>query len=296
MNPTVTSLAGLAAVLAAACALLLMLELRGNPREDKDANLRLIKAHRFIGWLAAVLVLAVSVLMLVKAGGTQDEFPPRVLLHAASGILLTPLLVIKILIVRRFKRLGTMTPGFGLTVFFVIFLLYCLTGGHYLLHRADIGDVLLSEHDAGLLDIDFGQRLTAQKCGKCHSLERVFRAGKNGGEWTKTVNRMAALDAPNIRDFDAKQIIHYLTVQQERRKKLPADEKEASGGILVRQKCVRCHSLDRVHAARKSEAEWTETVGRMMEHADDPAFLSQEEKKVVVHFLSGSTMPPRQDE
>ncbi|MCW5204834.1 hypothetical protein VU02_02765 [Desulfobulbus sp. N2] len=51
MSPIMTSIAGLAATLTGACAMLLMLELRGNPREDSKVNQRLITAHKVTGYI-----------------------------------------------------------------------------------------------------------------------------------------------------------------------------------------------------------------------------------------------------
>ena len=287
MNPAFTSLTGLAVVLSSTCALLLMLELRGNPKEDKEANQRLIRAHRLAGWLSVILLLALSAVMILKADSYHEEFPPRILLHLALGLLLIPLLGLKILLVRRFKRLGTMVPGVGLILFFTLFVLYSLTGGYYFLHQSAIGHIILAEQDdAGLLDAELGRMLLTRKCVKCHTLERVFRAEKTEQGWTETVRRMAGIDAPNIRAFDAAQIIHYLTLQQQRRQELRRVAKP-DGSVLVSQKCVRCHSLERVKQANKSAAQWQATVERMMQHADEPTFLSIEEKEAVLRFLSG---------
>ncbi|WP_417912763.1 DUF6529 family protein [Candidatus Electronema sp. TJ] len=294
MNPAFTSLAGLAAVLAGAFALLIMLELRGNPREDKEANQRLIRAHRAAGWLTAVLLLGLLAAMLLKADNYHEEFPPRILLHAALGLLLAPLLALKLLLVRRFKRLGTMAPGFGIALFLALFVLYSLTGGYYFLHQSAVGHALMTDNDdMVLLDTELGRMLLARKCVKCHSLERVFKASKSVPEWTATVRRMAVMDSPNIRSFDAAQIINYLTLQQERRERQrpakPQPEKpqaESKGdGTLLGQKCTRCHSLDRVRMAKKSAEEWRAAVERMEHHADDPTFLSPEEKEAVLRLL-----------
>ncbi len=76
MPPLFSSLLGLLALVSAACTLVFMLELRGNPRETKESNQLLIQAHRLVGWISVGLVLVLLLLMLAKVAQYQDEFPP----------------------------------------------------------------------------------------------------------------------------------------------------------------------------------------------------------------------------
>ena len=283
----ITSIAGLAATLTGACAMLLMLELRGNPG-SKEGNKRLIKAHRITGYIFIALFFIILTTMFSKAGTYQEEFSPRTMLHVALGILLIPLLTIKILIVRRFKRLGSQVPSLGLAIFLLLFLLNCIAGGYYFLHWSDMRQVVLSEHDLEMLDVEIGRRLVGEKCVRCHTLERVFRSFKNEEGWTETVNRMAMIAAPNIRDFDAKQIIHYLISQQQRREALmtTVQKVEKNGKALIKEKCTSCHSLERIYKLKKSRAEWTETVKKMIGYSDEMNFLNKEERETIIDFLT----------
>lgn len=56
----------------------------------------------------------------------------------------------------------------------------------------------------------------------------------------------------------------------------------ASGQQLVQAKCGRCHTLDRVNAAKKDRAGWEATVERMNGRG---AGLSQDEVTKVVDYL-----------
>ncbi len=288
MNPQITSLVGALFVLIGACATLLMLELRGNPKNTQISQ-RLMKTHRILGFLFAGVFLIMLILMINKAGTYQEEFSPRIILHIALGSILIPLFIIKILIVRRFKRLGTHLLGFGIAVFLTAFLLNSITAGYYFLHQSDIRYVTMSERDSTIFDEDMGRLFVTQKCGKCHTLERVFRAFKSEEGWTKTINRMAVIDAPNIRDFDAKQMIHYLVKQQETREELNAkitDVNKEIGRTLIEQKCSACHTLDRVYKASKTQEEWVETIETMADYMGEPEFINQEEKDTISEFLA----------
>ncbi|MCP4401209.1 MAG: hypothetical protein GY801_28415 [bacterium] len=288
MNPLTTSLLGALFTLVGAGATVLMLELRGNPK-DKESNQRLVRTHRVLGYMFVVIFLIMTVLMIDKAGSYQEELSPRAILHIALGLLLVPLLIIKISIVRRFKRLGSHLLGFGIALFLISFVLNGVSAGHYFLHRSDIRYVSLSERDAGVMDVELGRWLVTQKCVKCHSLERTFRSFKSEKGWTNTINRMAVIDAPNIRDFDAKQMIHYLITQQKERESLEAEIQDIDTEIsrtLVEQKCSSCHTLDRVYKAEKTQAEWAGSIETMAEYAEDPEFLTEEEKGSMIEFLA----------
>lgn len=288
MNPLFTSLLGALLTAIGAAAAILMLELRGNPK-DKERNQRLIKAHRVLGYLFVAIFFVMTVLMIYRAGTYQEELSPRALLHIALGLLLIPLIVTKILIVRRFKRLASHLLGLGAAIFLTAFVLNGISAGYYFLHRSDIRYVSLSEHDSGVLDVELGRWLVTQKCAKCHSLERTFRAFKTEEEWTTTINRMAAFDAPNIRDFDVKQMIHYLVAQQKERENLKNDVQDVDSETvrgLVERKCSSCHTLDQVYHAKKTPSEWVTTIETMVEYAEDPDLVTQEEKDLMSEFLA----------
>jgi cytochrome c2 len=289
MSPIITSIAGLAATLTGACAMLLMLEMRGNPRKDRQADQHLIKAHKVTGYIFIAFFIVILAVMFSKAGTYHKEFSPRTILHISLALLVIPLLFFKILIIRRFKRFEKQVPAIGLAVFLALFLLNSMTAGYYFLHQGDIRKLSLSEEDAAVLDEKKGQKLVAQKCGKCHTLERVFKAFKTDQGWTKTVNRMVSLDMPNIREAQGKQILNYLIKQQERQEKISFKSSGTQGKIgrnMVEQKCSFCHGLDRIYMAKKTNEEWVEIVGNMISYSEQVEFMSSQEKKFVIDFLS----------
>ncbi len=299
MSPIITSIAGLVATLTGACAMLLMLELRGNSRKDSAMNQRLIMAHKVTGYIFIVLLLGILVVMLSKIGLYQDELPPRTILHISLALLVLPLLVFKILIIRRFKRFKNQVPGIGLAVFLALFLLNSMSAGYYFIHESDIGQLTLSGKDADMLDEQKGQKLMVQKCGKCHSLERIFKALKNDQSWTEVVSRMISLDQPNISEKQGKQILHYLISLQERRNKLVATSSGPKGKVgknLIEQKCSYCHGLDRIYLAKKTSEEWAELVDNMAGYSEQKDFLRPLEKEAVLEFLSRRAVYQVEDE
>ena len=68
------------------------------------------------------------------------------------------------------------------------------------------------------------------------------------------------------------------------------------GEALVQERCTKCHSLDRVVRARKSVAEWTSTVQRMVGKGAD---LTPDEQAAVIEYLAetypADTLLPQTD-
>ena len=60
------------------------------------------------------------------------------------------------------------------------------------------------------------------------------------------------------------------------------------GETLLQNRCTECHDLQRVTDSQKSEAEWEETVERMIQQG---AELNEEEKEVLVDYLAENYGP-----
>ena len=68
----------------------------------------------------------------------------------------------------------------------------------------------------------------------------------------------------------------------------PAPPGEPGGEELLQVRCTRCHTLDRVQAAAKTQAEWEATVERMRGKG---AELTDAEAQTVVEYLTETYGP-----
>lgn len=286
MSPVLNTCLAVLFLLTGAGAGAIMLELKGQSR-DRIGGLALIRLHRILGYTFVALFSVMVVLMIRKAGAYQEEFSVRVIFHVALALALIPLVAVKIFIVRRLRNLSNHLALLGIALFSLAFVLNGLTAGHYLLHRTDPRYITVSDIDEPVLDTDIGRLVLFDKCGKCHTFERIFRAAKDQDGWTKTVNRMAVLDAPDINQFDVKQVIFFLLdLQRQRQEKLGRIQAEEIGKTLVSQKCTRCHNLERVFKASKTKNQWRQTLQKMTNYAGDPEFLGAKEKEDIAAYLS----------
>jgi len=283
MTPLFNSSLSVIFIVCGVAAVFIMLELRGAPK-DRSINPLLIKLHKIFGWLFTGIFLCLMTIMIFKVAGYTDEISPRISLHIVLSLALIPLLAVKIIIARRYPRLSPNLVNFGLAVLIFAVALSGLTAGYYFLHSSDLKYVSLAEFDTQILDKALGQQVVNQKCNKCHSLERVYRAVKSEDGWTSTINKMASLDAPNISSFDIKQAIHFLTNRQHIADKSMV--KTAVGRTIMETKCTACHSLERIIHARKDKKKWDKTIQRMIKHRGDQNYLTQKENMELLEFLS----------
>lgn len=216
MNPQTASILAALFIFLGAVTVLIMLEMTGRARDHSEKSLW-IRTHKFLGYLFLSLFVIMLFVMIRKLSGFQEELTARAVIHIVLALLLVPLLIIKILMVRRHARLNSGLPLLGITIVALSFALTGLTAGYYVLHRSNLTYTTLSALDNDVLDADLGKSIVTRKCSKCHSLERVYRAFKSDESWAKTINKMALLDSPNITSFDVKQVLNYLRVQQKNR-------------------------------------------------------------------------------
>ncbi len=286
MNPLIASVLATMFVIIGGVTVLIMLEMTGKTR-DNAGKTGLILAHRILGYLFLSLFGFMLFFMIRKVAGFQEELTARAVFHIVLALSLVPLILVKVLVVRRLPQLSEKLPLLGIAIFMLSFGLTGITAGYYVLHRSNLTYTTLSAQDNDVLNMELGKAIMNKKCSKCHSLERVYRAYKSDDGWAGTVNKMALLDSPNITTFDVKQVLNYLIEQQkERQAKNPAGLEDDVGKSLVSSKCSVCHNLDRVFGARKNEKQWTTTVGRMVTTMDEPDFLSEQEKSDIIAFLS----------
>lgn len=264
----------------------IMIHLKGRSR-DRVHGKTLVRGHRILGYTFIALYVLMVVTMIIRISYYQDELSPRAIFHVILALSLMPLLAAKLLVARKYNLLTSRLFFLGMTIFLFAFLLNAISAGHYYLYKGAVREVSISSIDKETMNEDIGRQLIVKKCSKCHTLERIFRSFKDEEGWTRTVNRMALIDTPNIRDYNAKQIIFFLVKQQENRIGEEEDlVEEEIGRTLLDKKCILCHNLDRIYQAQKSEKEWLATVERMIQHARDPNFLSEKETKKIVDYLS----------
>ncbi|MCI5224580.1 MAG: hypothetical protein D3924_18420 [Candidatus Electrothrix sp. AR4] len=260
-----------------------MLEMTGNPPRSREKRVRGI-LHRTFGYLFFVLFAFTLVVMLVNTGGLRANPPAWETAHIVLAFFLVSLILIKVLYAKHHAQFRTKLILQGSVLFALFIVLTGVTIGYDALSRSGSQCPDFSVMGIKIFSSESGQDVMNRKCSKCHSLERVYLTYKSEKAWSETVKRMVEFDYPNITSSDEQQIVAYL-IQQQRRRRSNADRLKI-GKSIVSRKCGICHDLDRVFRVDKSRLEWTETVNTMVEIMGVFDFLSEQEKKDIVAFLS----------
>ncbi len=281
MEPLLGSLLGLTFVFVAVAGVLAMLESWGNPKSFFSEKTLTI-THRVLGYLFTILYFFILYFMLKRIVDSPEPLNPLQTIHAVLGVMILPLLLVKILIVRRFKGLSKFLPFFGISIFVLAVSINFITAGFFILRTTLKPDrfISLASYDRSKLSLGVGRKLLEVRCQKCHTLERVFTSVKTEEQWTKTVNQMVLRD-PTIEDNEAAQIIFYLSNSRS----VLATERGmvVAGMALTDQKCGRCHMLERVYLKKRTKDQWSGIVDLMA--AIEPAWISKEEAGTIKQYL-----------
>ncbi len=255
---------------------LIMLEMNNTRTSEKEKGIWFI-IQRVFGYVFLVLFAILLGYLLIKIGTIRDEIPTSILIYMALALILIPLVLIKVVIARRQAQVSTKLTLLGIALFGLAF---GLTGLTALQGDGDILHGFLGK-SYSISGGEHAQRIMNRKCGKCHSLERIYQTYKP--DWSETVNRMAQFDYPNISNAEVRQIVQYLTEQQEKIQTLTETNAVRS---LISRKCSICHNLDKIYKTKLNQKEWTDIVADMIKIMGDPNFLSLQEQEEIVQYLS----------
>jgi ferredoxin-NADP reductase len=140
MPNVLTIVAGVFFVAIAAANVVLMLE-SSQPTRKATARARLIAAHRVGGYLFVIFfcIMAYSMSQRLAGSGITGHLPTYLVLHIALALLLAPLILLKVLVARRYKQRQSMLKALGIVIFITAFVLVSLPALSELLHSASPG-------------------------------------------------------------------------------------------------------------------------------------------------------------
>ncbi|MFH1487908.1 MAG: hypothetical protein ABII06_03305, partial [Pseudomonadota bacterium] len=166
MNPQTTSTIAALWVLVGLAAVLIMLEIQGNPK--KRAHLKgLTLAHRALGVLFILVYIAALFFMIIRIAFYHQEPAPRTLIHACLALSLLPTLGLQWLNRMAQKDLPNIRP-FEMKRIIL-----------FLIEKEKGRDVPVAGAGQDLS----GKDLVQAKCTVCHKLDRVYGAPKDMEFW-----------------------------------------------------------------------------------------------------------------
>jgi len=170
--------------------------------------------HRVFGGIFSLGYVAFLVVMIRKYQGNAPLLPTPLAIHAYLGAVLFPLLLVKHLIVRVFKKYMTALPYLGVIMFTLAFTFVSLTGIHSLLLSAKGPKVTVkSGNTQRTVSVGLGRYLLHNKCVRCHSLQPTYLYRKSEDEWRQTTVRMREKDRGLMTADQVDYIVGYLKTE-----------------------------------------------------------------------------------
>ena len=293
MNPSVSSLLGVLMLVFGAVAIGIMLEIQGGRVTDEARMRRLKRIHRLCGYGFVTIYLFLLGSMIWRIAQFREDLTPRALVHAGFALAIFPLLVIKILILRRYPKLFPNVFPMAVTVFCLSFVFISLSAGYYYL-KAGVGIYFsMASMETSKMRTEqerfiAGKNLLIYRCSTCHTLERTFIRFKTEDGWRQTVASMRQIN-PDITEQEGALIAEYLVKTQAL---LSKGRTEKSVGIMTGKaafeaRCSGCHDLERVNSLKMSRPDWEKLVKEMQQNAGE-AVLTNQDCEVIITYLAAT--------
>lgn len=281
MKPFTTSLLAFCLLFIGIVAVSLIVTLLGRGKQVKHPKF-FRWAHRIAGYLFVILYLFICANMLNKLSRDSVSLSTKDAIHAYIGFGIFSLLIVKICIVRLFKKYYQSLVVYGTMIAIAVYSAVAMSAGYYVISLIGSQYIKLKyEGQIVKVNVNAGRNVVRQKCASCHSLERVYSHHKTAAGWRDYVSRMRAKDPANMSKLEALQAVGYLV------KTLGIDATEMNVQIglkIILSKCDKCHTIERIFKSRKTGEEWTKTLEKM--RSFDPQLLNDSEARQVHYYLS----------
>ena len=144
MSEILAIVAGITFVTLAAVNMIAMLEASQPSRNGRTRTL-LITVHRVGGYLFVILfcIMVYSMSQRLAGSGITSHLPIYLVLHVVLVLVLVPLLLLKILVARRYKQGHSLLKALGIAIFVISFVLVSIPTFSELLHSASPGSLRL---------------------------------------------------------------------------------------------------------------------------------------------------------
>src|SRR5580704_1785993 len=135
-------MAGIVFVALAAANVVVMLE-ASQPSRSATTRTRLVAAHRAGGYLFVILfcIMVYSMSQRLAGVGITGHLPTHLVLHIALVLILVPLVLLKILIARRYKQSHSSLKALGIAIFVISSVLVSIPTLSELLRSANPGSL-----------------------------------------------------------------------------------------------------------------------------------------------------------
>ncbi len=147
---------------------------------------------------------------------------------------------------------------------------------------------LRAQQDNNPLPPGDGRDIVAVTCSQCHGLNALTQLRQGAKAWRHQIYDMIERGA-QVSPSEIDVMVNYLTTHLGPGIPYPGpspahvDLPAGTGADIVQSRCSLCHGVDRVVATKRTRAQWTSIVNRMV-YLGAP--LSAGQQKTVLDYLS----------
>lgn len=109
--------------------------------QNQAGYARLVRNHRLLGYVFLSLYTVMFFYMSSRVLGATDGLPTPIVIHITLALLLAPLIFLKVVIARHYKKHSSLLLPLGLAIFVLSFLLVAIGAFPELLATLAIGNV-----------------------------------------------------------------------------------------------------------------------------------------------------------
>jgi mono/diheme cytochrome c family protein len=116
-------------------------------------------------------------------------------------------------------------------------------------------------------DVEQGRQVATKACVQCHGPQHYVIQRKSADGWRRTVYDMLTRGSPLLAE-EIEPVVTYLTATYGPNSPIPNSKAgplpDEPGRAILMANCTQCHAVEMVQAAKKTEAEWLQTIDRMV--------------------------------
>ena len=268
------------------------LVLESSRSHDVMKTARLMRNHRLLGYAFLALFAVMFFYMSLRVLGAKGGLPAPIILHIALALVLVPLLLLKVVIVRYYKKYSALLLPLGLAIFVLSFLLVSIAAFPELLAALIIGKipVIVSAGVIAAATIVFGSlflrpaRMTSSELpASSQAVDRIESAGRIAGTVPPPAagSLMLLLARIDVQTHDTK-TLRFLLPTNARFSPRPGQFMSFSW-IINGKKVPRCYSI----CSSPSQSSYIEITPKKAPHGHVSVFLNQQAEVGLIVEASG---------
>jgi cytochrome c5 len=141
---------------------------------------------------------------------------------------------------------------------------------------------------AGTSSVEQGRKSVSRGCVQCHGPQHYAIQRKSAEGWRRTVYDMVTRGSPLLVE-EIEPVVAFLTATFGPNSPIPGSKAgplpDERGREILMANCTMCHAVEMVRGTKKSEAEWLQTIDRMVTNG---ATIAATDKPILAKYAAAN--------